>query len=65
MSVCIDDSIIQNPCGAEILMVLKNAGIKYDVQKQSYPNIITFWRETTEVVETEDNVSRNTTAYNL
>lgn len=57
MSVCLDESIIQNPCGAEILMALKNAGVKYDVQKQSYPNIITFWRETTEVIETETNVS--------
>ena len=57
MSVCLDESIIQNPCGAEVLMALKNSGIKYDVQKQSYPNIITFWRETPEVIETETNVS--------
>ena len=52
-----DDKILQNPCGAEILMALKNADIKYDVQKQSYPNIITFWRETIEVIETGSNVS--------
>lgn len=41
------------PMGGAILDVLQKADIKYAVQPQALENIVTFWREVTDVKEVE------------
>ncbi len=58
MVVYIDRRIVNNPCGAAILDTLQRnePPVKYSVENQSFAGVITFARETSQIVETRDKV---------
>lgn len=53
LTVILDIHLMNEPCGTTILELLQSNGIKYEVQKQAQPNIITFWRVEAVVTEAE------------
>jgi phosphoglucomutase len=53
VTVVLDTHLINEPCAASILELLQSNGIKYEVQEQAQPNIITFWRAEAVVTEAE------------
>jgi alcohol dehydrogenase class IV len=53
LTVILDSHLMNEPFGTSILELLQSNGIKYEVQKQAQPNIITFWRAEAVVTEEE------------
>ena len=48
----VDPGVLQCPGAAAILPFLSEQNIRFNVQPQPQKGLITFWRETTEVIET-------------
>ena len=53
MTVMVDPGALRPPLGGAILESLQKAGVKYEVQAQPLDNMVSFWREVTEVKELE------------
>ena len=47
----LDPGVLKYPGGGGILESVQTSDLRYDIQPQVYPNIVTFWREVTEVRE--------------
>ena len=60
MTVVLSPGILKESSGAAILDALQKAGIKYDIQSQVTDNILTVWREVSEVREVADRKVRVT-----
>ena len=59
LTVILDPGLMQYPCGPAIVAKLQSgpedATVKYEILPQCRPNLVTFWRQVTEVKETENN----------
>ena len=53
MTAVIDPAVLKTPGGSTVLETLQKSEVKYEIVPQPLPNTVTFWREVTEVTETE------------
>ena len=53
MTVVIDPAVLKTPGGSTLLETLHKSEVKYEIVAQPLANIVTFWREVTNVKETE------------
>ena len=49
--VMLDPGVLKYPGGGADLGLLEANDLKYDIQSQVFPNVVTFWREATELKE--------------
>lgn len=55
MTVFIDPGLVSRPVGTKIIALLCEKEQKYEIQNMPYQNVITFWREVSEIVDNSDN----------
>ena len=51
ISAVLDPGVLKESYGTAILDGFQKQEVRYDIQPQAVPNIITYWREVTELVD--------------
>lgn len=61
MHAVIDPDFLQGEHGSEILSKLNELGLKYEIQRQQYPRVITFYRNNQQTLTADGTVTAKTT----